>query len=247
VTAAAPSALITGGSRGIGFGVARRLAELGWNVTLSARNVGQLAAIQAELAAFGGTVEVVAGDMADEACVEALVDRHRSAFGALNALILAAGVGTAGPLDGYPAPRLDKQLTVNFRSPFLLVGQALPLLHAGVDADPARGGRVVALASIEGVYPDDRLAAYAATKAALISLVRSINVEEGARGIAATAISPAFVDTDMSAWVTDRIPARSMIAVADVVKVVELLLSLSPAAVIPHVVMNRIGSDPYRA
>jgi 3-oxoacyl-[acyl-carrier protein] reductase len=241
------NALITGGSRGIGLGIARRLAEQGWNLTLSARNADLLEQIREELMGSGVSVEVVAGDLSDEESIDALVERHQRVFGQLDALILAAGVGSAGPLDGYPARRLDKQFAVNVRAPFLLVSRALPMLRLAANGDPAYRGHVIMMASIEGVYPDEDLAAYAATKAALISLARSINVEEGARGVAATAISPAFVDTDMSAWVAERIPPSSMIAVDDVVKVVELVLSLSPTAVIPHIVMNRIGSDPYRA
>ncbi|WNI19015.1 SDR family NAD(P)-dependent oxidoreductase [Actinacidiphila sp. ITFR-21] len=246
-TAGRPSALITGGSRGIGLGVASALAARGWGLTLCARDPARLAAAGAELRSLGGRVESVAGDAADEACLAAAVDRHEAAYGSMNALVLAAGVGSAGPLAGYPVRRIDKQFAVNVRAPFVLVGRALPLLRAGARDDPARGGRIVALTSIEGVHPEPGLAVYGASKAALISLVRSVNAEEAARGVTASAISPGYVDTDMSAWVADRIPPGSMITVADIVRTVDLVLSLSPSAVIPHLVINRVGGGPYRA
>jgi NAD(P)-dependent dehydrogenase (short-subunit alcohol dehydrogenase family) len=128
-----------------------------------------------------------------------------------------------------------------------LVAKALPLLRAGAQANPERGGRVIAMTSLEGVHPEAGLSAYGASKAALISLITSINNEEGTNGISASAISPGFVNTDMSAWVADSIPPASMITVDDVVKTVELLLSVSPNAVLPHIVINRRGGGAYHA
>jgi len=192
-------------------------------------------------------VQAVAGDMADESALDQLIEHHSNAFGTLNALIIAAGVGSAGAISDYPLRRFDKLFAVNARGPFALVSRALPMLRQGAAKDPDRGGRIIALASVEGVYPDPGLAAYGAAKAALISLVRSINIEEGANGIVATAISPGFVDTDMSAWTTDTIPADTMLPVSDIVKVVDLVLSVSRSAVLPHVLMNRAGASAYHA
>jgi 3-oxoacyl-[acyl-carrier protein] reductase len=239
------SALVTGGSRGIGLGIAKHLASRGWDLTLSARDEALLASTKAELEADGARVEVYAGDVADERNIVNLVKHHEQAFGTMHALILAAGVGSAGAIDGYPVKRLDKQLAVNFRAPFILVSHAMRLLKAA----SANGlpSRVIALTSIEGVYPEPDLAAYGATKAALISLIRSINQEVGAKGVHATAISPAFVATDMSAWVADKVPLESMIQVADVVSVVDMILRLSPLAVIPHIVINRAGASAFEA
>jgi len=98
-----------------------------------------------------------------------------------------------------------------------------------------------------GVYPEEGLAAYGAAKAALISFVRSINLEEGSAGVVATAISPGFVDTDMSAWTTDTIPADTMLSISDIVKVVDLVLSLSRTAVLPHILISRAGASAYHA
>lgn len=216
-------------------------------MTISARRIEDLEAAKVELEALGGEVNTFAGDLSEAEVPEALVNFHGSIHEGMNALILAAGVGSAAPLDQYPLFRLDKQLSVNLRSPFALVSRSLPLLRSGARADPARGGRIIALTSLEGVYPESGLSAYGLSKAALISLVRSVNVEYGDMGIVASAISPGFVDTEMSAWTADTIPPATMIPVGDVVKVVELILNVSPRTVLPHVIMNRAGTSPYNA
>lgn len=242
-----PSALVTGASRGIGYAIAKHLAAQGWALTINARTGASLDEVKAELESLGGQVVAFAADMAELPALEALVDHHRAHYGEMNALILAAGVGSAAPIDGYPISRFDKQQAVNVRAPFVLVSHCLPLLRLGASNNPRRGGRIVALASIEGIYPETGLSAYALSKAALISLVRSINIEEGEAGITASAISPGFVDTDMSAWVADRIPTDTMIGVADIVKVVDLILSVSPTVVLPHIVVNRREGGAHHA
>lgn len=241
------SAIVTGASRGIGLGVATHLAATGWDLTLVARGADRLEQVRAQLAGSGTRVQAVPADMAEEDAVAGVVERHREAFGALSALVLGAGVGSAAPLEGYPMRRYDKQLAVNTRAPFQLISLVLPLLRAGAAADPARGSRVVALTSVEALYPEAGLSAYGASKAALLALVQSVNVEEGRNGVTATAVSPAYVDTEMSDWVSDRIPKESMISVDDVVKVVELVLSVSARAALPHIVLNRAGASPFSA
>jgi short-subunit dehydrogenase len=105
----------------------------------------------------------------------------------------------------------------------------------------------VALASITGVYAEAGLAVYGATKAALISLTETLNVEESGNGVSATALAPAYVDTDMSAWIHDTIPPEAMIEVNDIVELVDALLRLSSRAVVPKIVVGRAGTDGYRA
>jgi 3-oxoacyl-[acyl-carrier protein] reductase len=157
-----------------------------------------------------------------------------------------AGVGTAGPVAQFPMKRLTKSMRVNFVAPFTLIQASVPLLRRWAEQS-ANGAKVVALASITGVYPEPGLAAYGATKAALLSLVETVNREEISHGITASAVAPGYVDTDMSAWVTDTIPASEMIPVADVVAVVDMLVNLSRHSSIPRVVMARSASTGYEA
>jgi 3-oxoacyl-[acyl-carrier protein] reductase len=105
----------------------------------------------------------------------------------------------------------------------------------------------VLLSSLLAAWPEPGLSAYAATKAALSSLARSVNVELGNEGIRAFSICPGYVDTDMSSWVHSRVPQDSMIKGEDVAAVVECLLSLSPTAVIPDVVLHRVAGSPFTA
>ncbi|GIJ79929.1 Short-chain dehydrogenase [Micromonospora phaseoli] len=244
----ARSALVTGASRGIGRGIALALAARGWSLTLAARDPARLAAAAAEARAAGAVqVHPVEVDLAAPDAPAAVVAAHAARHDGLDALVLAAGVGSAAPLDGYPIARYDKQFALNTRAPFVLVSQALPLLRVAARHRPARGARVVALASINGVYAEPSLTVYGATKAALLALCRGLNAEESANGVTATAIAPGFVDTDMSAWVHDRVPPETMIPVDDVVTTVTALLDLSPRSVINEIVISRAGIRGYQA
>ncbi|MDF2472217.1 MAG: oxidoreductase [Rhodococcus erythropolis] len=165
----------------------------------------------------------------------------------MRALVLNAGVGTSGRVADYPMRRFDKTVAVNLRTPFALLQASLPLLRTAADADLAGGAKVIALASMAGVYAESGLAVYGATKAALISMVEALNAEESGNGVSATAIAPGYVDTDMSAWTHDRITPETMIKVDDIVELVDGLLKLSSRAVVPKVVMTRAGTNGYSA
>ncbi|UNX56597.1 SDR family oxidoreductase (plasmid) [Georgenia sp. TF02-10] len=236
------SALVTGASRGIGLGIAEMLARRGTALTITARDGERLADVAGHLRELGAPEVVsVAGDLADSALPDVLGKRHAEAFGDLGCLVLNAGVGTAAPIGDLPEARLDKTLAVNLRAPVLLLQRLLPLLRA---ADRAR---VVVLSSISGVYAEPGLAAYGATKAALNSLVETLNAEESGNGVSATAIAPGYVDTDMSAWTHDRIPPDEMIPVSDVVTLVEALVSLSAQSVVPRILITRAGTSGFEA
>jgi len=116
--------------------------------------------------------------------------------------------------------------TSNLVAPFVLVQSALPLLRQWASTEPLGAtlrAKIVALSSITGVHAEAGLAAYGGSKAALLSLVDALNREEGPRGVSAAAIAPGYVDTDMSAWTTDTVPADTMTWTADVVLVIDML------------------------
>ncbi|MGD0605575.1 MAG: SDR family oxidoreductase [Streptosporangiaceae bacterium] len=243
----AVSAMITGATGGIGRVIAGRLARAGYRLTLSGRDETVLAELAEGLAAGGNEPQVVPADMTSEQDVRELAGRHAGRFGSLDLLVLSAGTGTSGRIEGYPMRRFDRQLTVNLRAPFALVQECLPALRQAAAARPDHGARIVAIASVLGIVSEPGLAAYSAAKAALISLCQSINGEESSAGVTATAIAPGFVDTDMSAWAHGRIDPGEMIPPADIAELVLALTQLSARSVIPLVAMSRPGPTQWRA
>jgi NAD(P)-dependent dehydrogenase (short-subunit alcohol dehydrogenase family) len=183
-----PSALVTGGSSGIGLAIARMLRGEGYGLTLAARTVERLESAAAELDAAP-----VALDVRDEDACAALVAAHLERHGGLDVLVNSAGVGIAGRIGDMSAKQFDLQQAVNLRGAFLVTREALPALRE------ARG-YVVNLASIAGTIPTPGLASYGAAKAALIALTRSLDREEAASGVRVTALCPGFVDTPMAEW-----------------------------------------------
>ena len=222
------AALITGGSSGIGLAIARMLREEGFGLTLVSRRREKIEAAAEELGALAVAADV--GD-ADE-CARAVAE-HRGRFGRLDVLVNSAGVGIAGTIEQLPAKHFDLQVGVNLRGLFLVTQAAVPLLRES-------HGLVVNLASIAGTLPTPGLATYGATKAAVISLTKSLNEELDGDGVRAIAICPGFVDTPMAEW--SGIPSDEMIQPEDCAEVVRMLLRLSPRARIPQVVIERAGS-----
>jgi NAD(P)-dependent dehydrogenase (short-subunit alcohol dehydrogenase family) len=224
-----PSALVTGGSSGIGLAIARMLRGEGYELTLAARTVERLEAAAAELDAAS-----VAVDVRDEAACAALVAAHLERHGGLDVLVNSAGVGIAGRIGDMSAKQFDLQQAVNLRGAFLVTREALPALRE------ARG-YVVNLASIAGTIPTPGLASYGAAKAALIALTRSLDREEAASGVRVTALCPGFVDTPMAEWT--GLAAEEMIQPEDCAELVRALLRLSPSARVPVVVIERAGEN----
>jgi NAD(P)-dependent dehydrogenase (short-subunit alcohol dehydrogenase family) len=224
-----PSALVTGGSSGIGLAIARMLYEEGYALTLAARKVERLEAAAGQLDATAVPV-----DVRDEAECARLVATHLEAHGGLDVLVNSAGVGIAGRIGDTSTKHFDLQQSVNLRSAFVVTREALPALRAS-------RGYVVNLASIAGTIPTPGLATYGAAKAALIALTRSLVREERETGVRATAICPGFVDTPMAEWT--GIEAADLIQPEDCAEIVRTLLRLSPAARVPVVVIERAGDD----
>jgi ketoreductase len=224
-----PSALVTGGSSGIGLAIARMLRKEGYELTLAARTPEKLAAAAEELGA-----EPIAANVREEHDCERAVAAHVARCGGLDVLVNSAGVGILGPIDQLEVRHIDVQLDVNLRGTLLVTRAALPHLRRS-------RGLVVNLASIAGTVPVPSLPVYAATKAAVISLTRSLNAELEADGVRVHALCPAFVDTPMASFT--GIPGDQMIQPEDCAEVVRMLLRLSPRARVSQVVIERLGAD----
>ena len=224
-----PSALVTGGSSGIGLAIATMLRDEGYTLTLAARTLERLEAVRTELGA-----EIAQVDVSSEDDCTRLVATHVASHGGLDVLVNSAGVGIAGTLGDVTTRAWDLQQSVNLRGAFLVTRAALPHLRE-------TKGYVVNLASIAGTMPTPGLGAYGATKAALIALTRTLDREEADTGVRATALCPGFVDTPMAEW--SGIPGEEMIAPADCAEIVRALLRLTPYARVPVVVMERAGGE----
>jgi short-subunit dehydrogenase len=221
--------LVTGGSAGLGLGLARMLREDGYELTLVARRPEPL-----QEAAEALEAHAIAANLADtEECVR-VVTEHRHRFGRMDVLVNSAGLGIGGSFGAQDTKRIALQLDVNLRGTMIVTREALPLLRASK-------GHVVTLASIAGTMPVPGLTVYGATKAALISFTSSLNREEAENGVRAVAICPGFVATKMTDWT--GIPAEEMIQVEDVVEIVRAILRLGPRARIPQVVIERVGDE----
>jgi NAD(P)-dependent dehydrogenase (short-subunit alcohol dehydrogenase family) len=223
-----PSALVTGGSSGIGLAIARMLRDEGYALTLASRTREKVEAAAAELGALA-----VAADMGrEEDCVR-VVAEHRTRHGGMDLLVNSAGLGIGGTVESLQTKHIDLQLGVNLRGLLLVTREAIPLLKE-------RRGWIVNLASIAGTTPTPGLTVYGATKAAVVALTRSQNLELEDAGVRAVALCPGFVDTAMAQW--SGLASEEMIQPEDCAEVVRMCLRLSPRARIPQVVVERVGS-----
>jgi NADP-dependent 3-hydroxy acid dehydrogenase YdfG len=224
-----PSALITGGSSGIGLAIARMLAEEGYDLTLASRRAEKVEAAAAELGAAA-----LAADVSKPEDCERVVREHVERAGGLDLLVNSAGVGIASRVEDAQLKHIDRQLNINLRGLVLVTQAALPHLKQ-------TRGWIVNLASIAGTQPVPILPIYAATKAAVISITHSLNADLDGDGVRAIAICPGFVVTPMTEFT--GLPADEMIQPEDCAEVVRMCLRLSPRARIPQVVIERVGSD----
>jgi len=221
------SALVTGGSSGIGLAIARMLRREGFVLTLAARTPEKLTTAAAELDAAPSVANV-----RDENDCERVVADHVERYGGLDVLVNSAGVGVAGGIDEQDVKHIDLQLEVNLRGSILVTRAALPHLRAS-------RGIVVNVASIAGTVPVPLLPVYAATKAGIISLTRSLNAALDADGVRVHALCPAFVATPMASFT--GLQDEEMIQPEDCAEIVRALLRLSPYARVPVVVIERAG------
>ena len=218
------SALVTGASRGIGAAIAAALAAEGWPVGVNYRSdaAGAEGVVEA-IEARGGQAVAVAGDVADPAAPDPLVAALERRFGPVMVLVNNAGV-RADAL----SPQIDDEdwtrvLETNLSGPFRLTRRVLrPMLRA-------RFGRVVNIASVVGERANPGQANYAASKAGLIGLTRTVAAEVARRGVTVNAVAPGLVETemtgDLAAELVEEVPARRAGTPADVAACVRFLAS----------------------
>jgi NAD(P)-dependent dehydrogenase (short-subunit alcohol dehydrogenase family) len=234
------SAIVTGASGGIGGAVTQSLVQHGFAVTAAAREPTRLAAAVARVDPSGERVVGMPGDAGDGAFVATLVDAHVERNGGVDVVVACAGGGRQGTVAASTSEDIERALRLNTVGPMLLARAALPALRAA--GARHAGAWFIVIASISGLWPTKGFAAYSASKAAAISMARSLSLEEGEAGVRACAICPAFVDTAMTAWTGEKVPNSTKLRSEDVMEAVSFLLRLSPAAVVTEIVMGRAGA-----
>jgi len=174
--------------------------------------------------------------MTKEEEIAQMVAAHRERFGRLDFLMNNAGVGIGGNIEGLETKKLDMQLDVNLRAVYLTSREAIPMLK---EAGHNGGAMIVNTASIAGKRPSGWLAAYSATKAAVIALTEATGKELANDGVRCTAICPALVDTAMTEWARGEVNPEEMIRPEDIAEIIRCLMRLSPAAIVPEVMIIR--------
>ncbi len=237
----APAALVTGASAGIGLAVTALLVERGYGVTMVGRDRSRLDNARSTLPA-AAQLECVAADAADGDAVAGAVERHLQRFGRLDVVVANAGTGSGGGVASTRPHHLEGMLRTNVVSLFTLAAAAMPALR--IAGGEHRRAWFIVTASISGVRPAAGFAAYSASKAAAMSVARSVDVEESHRGVRACALCPGFVATAMTEWTRDSVPADTMLQPSDVAAAVAFLLALSPTASVTEIVIGRTGAPP---
>jgi NAD(P)-dependent dehydrogenase (short-subunit alcohol dehydrogenase family) len=233
------AAIVTGASSGIGLAIARVLLEEGFGVTMAARRPEKLEAAAQGLADERFDLQAVPANLADESEVQKVVAAHRDRYGRLDVLVNNAGIGVGAPVAEIETKRLDMQLNINLRSIVLFYRECISMLKDA--AAEHRNALVVNTASISGKHGEAWLSVYSATKHGVVGWTESMNKELGGEGIKSTALCPAFVDTPMTDFVKERVPAEEMIRPEDVGEAVRYMLKVSPACVIPEMMFVRPG------
>ncbi len=212
-------AVITGGGRGAGAAIARALARAGASVMIAARTREQVETVAREIVAEGGRAVADVCDVADPASVDALAAAAEGAFGGVDILVNNAGTAMASAVHATSIEDWDRLFAVNARGTFLCTRRFLPGMTA-------RGwGRVINIASIAGLRGDRYIAAYAASKHAVLGLTRSVAVETARSGVTVNAVCPGYLDTDLTRESIARIVERTGRSAAEAV---DALLSTNP-------------------
>jgi 3-oxoacyl-[acyl-carrier protein] reductase len=184
--------VVTGGSRGLGLGIVRRLIAEGYRAIAVARQMSdQLAAVMAE-GSGPGSVDFVPFDLGDIQDIPLFVRQLREDHGPIYGLVNNAALGLDGALALMPNSQIERLIRVNTLSPIVLTKYIVRQMMAD------GGGRVVNVSSIVGVTGYSGLSVYSATKASLMGFTRSLAREVGRMGVNVNAVAPGFVDTDMT-------------------------------------------------
>jgi 3-oxoacyl-[acyl-carrier protein] reductase len=221
--------IVTGGSRGLGLGIARKLAAAGYRVIAIARGESEqlTCAMREGKSPEQGSLVFKAFDLENFSSIHALVKELRKEFGSIHGLVNNAGLGTSGILATMHDSQIERLVRLNTLSPIMLTKYVVRAMMAD------GGGRILNVASIVAFTGYSGISVYSATKASIIGFTKSLAREVGPLGINVNAIAPGFLDTEMTESLTgqqrEQIARRSALhhlaEIDDVANAVEYLLS----------------------
>jgi len=235
-------ALVTGASRGIGEAIAKRLASEGATVLAAARTADALARVVSEIEGAGGRASALALDLADPGAIEAAVKNALAAHGEIHVLVNNAGVTEDNLILRMSREAWDRVLATNLTGVFLLTQAVVKGMVR------KRYGRIVNVTSVVGLMGNAGQVNYAASKAGLVGLTKSVARELASRNITCNAVAPGFIATAMTDKMTDeakskmtgQIPLERLGAPGDVAAAVAYLAS-EDAAYVTGTVVNVSG------
>ncbi len=222
------TAVVTGAARGIGKEIALRFAKEGANIAFTDLVIDENGKkTEEEIAALGVKVKGYASNAADFAQTEEVVKEIHKYFGSIDILVNNAGITKDGLMMRMTEAQWDAVIAVNLKSAFNFIHATLPIMLR------QRSGSIINMASVVGVHGNAGQSNYAASKAGLIALAKSVAQEVGSRGIRANAIAPGFIETAMTAALPDavraewcqKIPLRRGGKVEDIANVATFLAS----------------------
>jgi gluconate 5-dehydrogenase len=201
------TALVTGGSRGLGLQIAEALGEAGARILLTSRKAADLEEAAAELQAKGIDTRWVAADASQPEEVQRVADEAMQRLGQVDILVNNAGATWGAAAEDYPLAAWDKVMNLNIRSVFLMsqaIGKASMI--------PRRSGRIINIASIAGLSGsvDVQFIAYGTSKGAVVNFTRTLAGEWGRHGITVNALAPGFFPSKMTHGVLERIGVDKM-------------------------------------
>ncbi len=194
------TALVTGAARGIGKAIALKFAAEGANIAFTDLVIDENGKeTEAELIALGVKAKGYASNAADFAQSAEVVNQVKEEFGSIDILVNNAGITKDGLMLRMTEAQWDAVIGVNLKSAFNFIHACTPIMMR------QRGGSIINMASVVGVHGNAGQANYAASKAAMIALAKSVAQEMGPKGVRANAIAPGFIDTAMTQALSDEV------------------------------------------
>ncbi|SHJ58412.1 3-oxoacyl-[acyl-carrier-protein] reductase [Clostridium cavendishii DSM 21758] len=221
-------AIVTGATRGIGRAIALKLASLGFNIVINYRSKDSEAeTLKAEVEALGVKSLIVKGDISKVVEARELIEKAKEYFGTIDVLVNNAGITRDGLILRMKEEDFDNVIEVNLKGTFNCLKSVSPIMIK------QRHGKIVNISSVIGLIGNAGQVNYAASKAGVIGMTKSLAKELGSRGINVNAVAPGFIDTDMTKELSEKakeviqtsIPLKRIGTTKDVAEVVGFLVS----------------------